>query len=87
MKFRLSVSKTETDFEFFNRLDSILMNLTVLQSMMDQMINQLKSNNWVETWEVLTFQALGIPYLSNLNQIIVLQKMDFLQQSIMVIHI
>ena len=41
----------------------------------------------METWEVLLFQALAIPYLLYLNQMVVLLKMDFLQQSIMVIHI
>ena len=61
--------------------------MILLQSMMDQMINQLKLQYWVETWEVLVFQALAIPYLSYLNQMVVLTKMDFLQQSIMVIYI
>ena len=52
--------------------------MILLQSMMDQMINQLKLQYWVETWEVLVFQALEIPYLSYLNQMVVLPKMDFL---------
>ena len=52
------------------------------------MIYQLKLKNWVETWEVLLFQALEIPYLSNLNQMIsILSILDFLQQSNMVMHI
>ena len=55
--------------------------------MMDQMTNQLKLQNWVETWEVLLFQVLEIPYLSNLNQMIMTNILDFLQQSNMVIHI
>ena len=38
--------------------------------MMDQMINQLKLQNWVENWEVLVFQALDIPYLLHLYQVI-----------------
>ena len=52
--------------------------------MMDQMTNQLKLKSLVEVWEVLIFQALEIPYLSNLNQIMNSIMMDFLQQSIMV---
>ena len=55
--------------------------------MMGQMINQLKLQSWVEIWEVLVFQAPGIPYMSNLKQIIIITTMDFMQQSIMVIHI
>ena len=54
---------------------------------MVKMIKQLKLQSWVETWEVLVFQALEIPYLSNLNQVVVIIMLDFLQQSIMVIHI
>ena len=55
------------------------------------MMNQLKLRHFVEKWEVLEFQALKIPYLSNLNQVVVLLGRmigglgDFLQQSIMVI--
>ena len=60
---------------------------TVLQFMMDQMINLLKLQTSVDILEVLVFQALGIPYLSNLNQMVVTILLDFLQQSIMVIHI
>ena len=42
----------------------------------------------MEIWEALKFQALEIPYLSNLNQIgLMMEVLDFLQQSIMVIHI
>ena len=52
--------------------------------MMDQMTNQLKLKSLVEVWEVLIFQAMEIPYLSNLNQIMNSIMMDFLQQSIMV---
>ena len=59
--------------------------MILLQSMMDQ-INQLKLKNWAETWEVLLFQAQKIPCLLNLNQMVVFQKMDFLQQS-NIIHI
>ena len=58
--------------------------------MMDQMLNQLKLQCWVETGEVLAFQALEIPYLSNLNQIGIIGMIimvDFLQKSIMVIHV
>ena len=55
--------------------------------MMGQMINQLKLQNWMETWEVLIFQALEIPYLSNLIHMLRVNMVDFLQQSIMVIHI
>ena len=40
----------------------------------------------MEIWAVLVFQALEIPYLSNLNQIVVHNIVDFLQQSNMVIH-
>ena len=61
--------------------------MILLQLMMDQMSNQLKSKNWVETWEVLTFQALEILYLSNLDQIWWVIMMDLLLQSIIVIHI
>ena len=51
--------------------------------MMDQMNNHLKLKNWVETWaDVLVFQALEIPYLSNLNQMgFLMEVLDFLQQS------
>ena len=60
--------------------------MILLQSMMDQMINQLKLKNSVEILEVLVFQALEISYLSNLYQIImILEKLDFLHQSNMVI--
>ena len=54
---------------------------------MDQMSNQLKLQSWVEIREVLVFQALGIPYLSNLNQMAMKIMVDLMQQSIMVIHI
>ena len=95
MKFRFSVLLTV--FEFFYSLASILLTvtrvwvliLTMLQSMMemDQETNQLKLQCLLEIWEYLTFQALEIPYLSNLNQIIILIMADFMQQSIIVIHI
>ena len=48
------------------------------------MTNQLKLKSLVEVWEVLIFQAMEIPYLSNLNQIMNSMIMDFLQQSTMV---
>ena len=52
--------------------------MILLQFMMDQMINQLKLQNWVETWKVLGFQVLDICYLSNLNQIIMMMEvLDF----------
>ena len=51
------------------------------------MINQLKLENGEEIWQVLAFPVLKIPYLSNLNQIImILEVLDLLQQSIMVIN-
>ena len=59
--------------------------MILLQSMMDQMRNQLKFKNYLATWEVLVLKALEIPYLSNLNQILVDNSLDFLQQSTMVI--
>ena len=60
--------------------------MILLQSMMDQMTNQLKLQNYLVTWEVLVFQALEIPYLSNLNQMKFGNSLDFLQQYSMVIH-
>ena len=60
----------------------------ILKYLMAKMINQHKLKNSVETWEVLVFLALEIPYLSSLNQIgLMMEALDFLQQSIMVIHI
>ena len=57
------------------------------QFMMDQMINQLKLQNLVDTWKVLLFQVLEIPYLSNLIQIgMMVKRLDFLQQFILVNH-
>ena len=41
----------------------------------------------METWEVLVFQALEIPYLSYLIQMDLLLEVDLLQQSNMVIYI
>ena len=61
--------------------------MTLLHYMMDQMTNQLKLENLVETWEVLMFQALVIPYLSYSNQMSVIIMLDFLQQSNMVIYL
>ena len=52
------------------------------------MINQLKLGiSCMEIWAVLIFQVLEITYLSHLNQITFIQKEDFLQQFIMVVHI
>ena len=52
------------------------------------MPTQLKLQNLGGTWKVLVFQALEIPYLSNLNQILMMMEvLDSSQQSIMVIHI
>ena len=39
----------------------------------------------METWEVSVFQAMEIPYLLDLDQMLLLQRLDFLQQYIMVI--
>ena len=50
---------------------------------MDQMINQLSWITWMEIWVALTFQALEIPYLPNLIQMVVWPEQVFLQQSIM----
>ena len=62
--------------------------MITLKYLMAKMINQHKLKNSVETWEVLVFLALEIPYLSSLNQIgLMMEALDFLQQSIMVIHI
>ena len=60
----------------------------ILKYLMAKMINQHKLKNLVETWEVLVFLALEISYLSSLNQIgLMMEALDFLQQSIMVILI
>ena len=62
--------------------------MIILKYLMAKMINQHKLKNLVETWEVLVFLALEISYLSSLNQIgLMMEALDFLQQSIMVIHI
>ena len=54
--------------------------MILLQSMMDQMKNQLKLKNLVDgEEEFLTFQVLVILYLSNLNQMETSGKKDFLQ--------
>ena len=54
--------------------------------MMDQLINRLKLQSWVDIWKVLALKVLEILYLLDLKLIIMVMKMDFLQQSIMVIH-
>ena len=76
-----------TLLQFFYRLDPFLLTLTLFHYMMDLMINQLKLQNLVDTWKVLLFQVLEIPYLSNLNQIgMMVKRLDFLQQFILVNH-
>ena len=76
-----------TLLQFFYRLDRILLSLTLFHYMMDLIINQLKLQNLVDTWKVLLFQVLEIPYLSNLIQIgMMVKRLDFLQQFILVNH-
>ena len=59
----------------------------ILKYLMAKMINRHKLKNSLETWKVLVFQALEIPFLSNLNQLVVENILDFLQKSTMVNHI